>query len=336
MKRKSYLMLLTVLLLLYGCAQNDVDHVESAQDIVSIEETVEPTEAIQEETIPKDEQENEQETASDMTTVQLTKEDIAYYMDSWAKYLEPTMTTEELKQLEQIQWDEKIRPYMEYDWVGDEHIDRIIISINSWVMQLADLNMDGQPEMLISEYFYHMGDDLTHVFTIQDGEVVYCGKIIAGIAFEYNESYGGANYLPSYYIDVYQNDAGEFRYLSCEGIRMGDWSYCQIYASTFDGTRISDVPVFAIDFATLSDGNVDYHYIEGERDNHMLDDDENYTSFSQAMKEYMEGYEKVDIDFVVSSYRVPTVAGELPKEQQEIVRNNIIFGFAQALGYMDK
>lgn len=336
MKRNLYLIILAVFILLYGCAKNDGDTVETVQEPVVTEESAELPKDIQEETIP----ENEQETVSDDVSSRLTEEDIAYYMDSWAEYLEPTMTTEELEQLGQIKWDEKIRPYMEYDWVGDEYIDKIIISINSWVMQLADLNMDGQPEMLISEYFDHMGDDLTHVFTIQDGEVVYCGKIIAGIAYEENKDiYGDLDYLPANYIDVYQNAVGEFRYLSCEGIRMGDWSYCQIYASTFDGTRISDVPVFAIDFATLSDGNVDYHYIEGERDGHigdMLDDDKNYTAFSQAMNEYMEGYEKVDIEFVVSGYRVPTVAGELPEEQQEIVRNNIIFSLAQALGYMDK
>lgn len=83
-------------------------------------------------------------------------------------------------------------------------------------MQLADLNLDGQPEMLVSEYCDRMAEDDTYVFTIQKGEVVYWGKIIASVQFTENEFFGDLEYLPSYYIDVYQNAEGEFRYLSCD------------------------------------------------------------------------------------------------------------------------
>lgn len=336
MKRKSYLMLLTVLFLVYGCAKNDVDNVESAQDIVSTEKTIEPTEDVQEETVSGDEQENEPENASDGENIQYTKEKIAAYMERWAEYLEPTMTTEELEQLGQIEWDEKIRPYMEYDWIGDERIERWETSSNLWEMQLADLNMDGQPEMLVSEHFYSF-NDLLHIYTLKEGEVVYCGEIIGGDVSEENQYYGGSSYLPSYYIDVYQNNAGEFRYLSAEEFSRSEGHY-YIYESTLNEVGISYRPVYEIRYGYDIDGNKHYYYTIGkyqeEGDN--IPDDENYTAFNQAMKEYMEGYEKVDIDFVVSGYYVPTLAGELPEEQQEIVRNNIIFGFAQALGYMDK
>ncbi len=68
------------------------------------------------------------------------------------------------------------------------------------------------------------------------------------------------------------------------------------------------------------------------RDNE-VEDDEHCSAFEQMMEGYMEGYEKIDIDFAVSGYRVPAFAGELPEEQKEIVRKNIIAGFAQVLEY---
>lgn len=200
-----------------------------------------------------------------------------------------------------------------------------------------EIEEDSREETLSEIEEYNASDDLTHVYTLKDGEVIYCGKIIAGAAFEYNESYGGSSYLPSYYIDGYQNDEGEFRYLSSEEFARMEGHY-QIYESSFDGTGISCKPVFAISYAHVSGGNTNYYYETGdwhEKENE-TPDDENYTAFHQVMEEYMEGYEKVDIDFVVCEYRVPTLAGVLPEEQQEIVRNNIVFGFAQALGYVDK
>ena len=312
-------------LLLTGCA----NVTEESSDTKLPEEIEEDS---REETLSEIEEYN----TSDDETTQDTDENIVWYMDLWAEELEPVMTAEELEQLGQIEWDENIRPYMEYNWISDERIERNDWASNLWVMQLADLNMDGQPEMLVSEYFYSL-DDLTHVYTLKDGEVIYCGKIIASAAFEYNESYGGSSYLPSYYIDVYQNDEGEFRYLSSEEFARMEGHY-QIYESSFDGTGISCEPVFAISYAHVSGGNTNYYYEIGdwhEKENE-TPDDENYTAFHQVMEEYMEGYEKVDIDFVVCEYRVPTLAGVLPEEQQEIVRNNIVFGFAQALGYVDK
>lgn len=51
-------------------------------------------------------------------------EDFLWYSELWAKYLEPITTEAESDQLESIDWDEKLRPYMEYDWIGDERIEK--------------------------------------------------------------------------------------------------------------------------------------------------------------------------------------------------------------------
>lgn len=144
-------------------------------------------------------------------------------------------------ELESIDWDEEIRPYMEYDWICDKNIERYCDT--SWYMQLADLNLDGQREMLVTLPIYQ-GEDLIFIYTVEDETVVYCGKIIAGAAYNDNASFiktGG--YLPSNYIDVYQNESGELKYLSSEDDLHGTFGYYQIYESTFDGKSIYSIRV---------------------------------------------------------------------------------------------
>lgn len=327
-----YVITLFLLLMLSGCSRSEINN----KDVVSNTDLSEKAISGSESTQEMDELKNDPNIDSSVeNNYILNEDDLLWYMELWAGYLEPIMTKDKQEELDDIKWDEKIRPYMEYDWIEDEHIDKTMASVNSWHMQLADINLDGQPEMLVSEYFQDMKEDLTHIFTIQDGGVVYCGKIIASEAYKDNEFFGGLDYLPSYYVDVYQNKSGEFRYLSCE-----DWCYSsgyyQIYISEFDGKSISDEPAFAIGYTYDEQGKIIYSYAMGdwlERDNEVADD-EHCSAFKRMIEEYMEGYEKVDIDFTVSQYRVPAFAGELPEEQQAVVRKNIVAGFAQALGYM--
>lgn len=273
-----------------------------------------------------------------------TSEEENWYSELWGKYLEPIATEAELNQLEAIDWDEKLRPYMEYDWIGDERIEKNFLYVNRWVMQLADLNLDGQPEMLISEYCDRMAEDYTYVFTIQKGEVLYCGRIIASVQFTENEFFGNLKYLPSYYMDVYRNADGEFRYLSCDDFLMAAHGAYWIYESTFDGTSISDKLAYMIEFAEESDGTKHCSYAFGDKlgDNDLdynenaIVDDEAYSAFCQVMEEYMQGYQRVDVTFTVSEYRVPAGAGDLSEGQRGIVRQNIVVGFARALGYLNQ
>lgn len=231
-------------------------------------------------------------------------------------------------ELENIDWDEEIHPYMEYDWLSDKNIERY--SDTSWHMQLADLNLDGQREMLVTLPIYS-GKDLTFVFTLEDEKVVYCGKIIAGAAYNDNDSFIKTDgYLPSNCIDVYQNESGELKYLSSEDDLHGTFGYYQIYESIFNGKSISCKPLSAIYF---SEDSNKYAYVMGEwqEGESEVKDDKNYTAFVQVMEEYMEGYERVDILFTASEFYVPGIVDKLPEEKKKIVRNNIVAGFAKVL-----
>lgn len=177
-----------------------------------------------------------------------------------------------------------------------------------WAEQLEPIATESELEQIAD-----MEEDLTHIFTIQEGEVVYCGKITAGTAYEDNAFFGELDYLPSYYIDVYQNEVGEFRYLSCEDCCHSS-GYYQIYVSTFGGRSISDRPEFVIGYTYDEQGKIIYSYAKGKwlEENQEAYDDR--MAFEQIIEEYMPGYKKADIEFVVSEYRVPAFAGELPEE----------------------
>lgn len=240
--------------------------------------------------------------------------------------VERVMSEEELAGLE---WKETISPYMEYDWLGDGHVEQYYDT--QWLMQLADLNQDGQEEMLVTLPIYN-GDSLTYVYTVENGTVVYCGQIIAGAAYEDNDAFmEQTGCLPLNYIDVYQNEDGELRYLSGNTFLKGGSGYYQIYEIEFDGKQIVGKPLYAINFYQDADGKMVYQYTEGDwlKRESEVTDDQNFTAFTQEMEAYMKGWERVDITFQVSEFRVPGFVNVLSEEKKEIIRDNIVVGFAR-------
>lgn len=234
------------------------------------------------------------------------------------------------EELSEIEWKETISPYMEYDWLNDEHVE--LYYDTYWRMQLADLNQDGQEEMLVTLWIYNM-DSRTYVYTVEDGTVVYCGRIFAGRAYEDNDLFmEQASWLPLNYIDVYENENGEFRYLSGNTFLKGDHGYYQIYENKFDGKQIISEPLYAINFYRDADGKMIYQYAEGDwlKRESEVTDDPNFTAFTQEIEAYMKGWGRVDITFLVSNFWVPGFAKVLPEEKKEIVRDNIVAGFARS------
>lgn len=343
MKNKVLLVICIIIIMLYGCVENS-NSIDSEQPSGSIS-SMEEAESIlvsdlefNSDVVSEAESNSISEPVEEIPELNLEgmDEDMAECAQSWRKEVQSIITDEELEQLNQIEWDENIRPYIEYDWIGDERLERQILYLNAWTMYLGDLNQDGQPEMMISEYLSNMMEDKTYVYTIKDGKVVYCGAIIASVAYEDRQYWiEDESYLPVFYIDVYRNKEGKYRYLSCE-----DWMYSsgyfQIYESLFDGTKIEAKAVYGLDYWYDTDGNMNYDYYTGdylERES-KGPDNINYPLFRQEFAEYMEGYEKVDVEFIISDYRVPAISGELPEEYKDNVRNNIRAGFAKALGYL--
>ena len=318
----SILCLLMIICLL-GC-KDELDSQENMQPAIGQEESISGMES--ENTEPE-------ETSEDTWEIdpEFVEEMILVYED----VLQPIGTEEEFDKLDAVDWEEDVRPFMEYNWLRDSGIEANHLVDNRWVMQLGDLNQDGQPEMLISEVIYNK-EEFTYIYTVKDGEVVPCGRLNGSRDYMFQEDFSEAGaFYPSYYVDVYQNEEGDLRFLSCDVVQMADWGWGQIYAGSYDGETVSCEPVYGAGYAKSSDGAMHYTCYVGDivEENKQMEDDEKYSEFNRLMDEYMEGYEKVDMDFIVSEYYPPEVAMYMPITDQKTVSDNIRYGFAKALDY---
>lgn len=318
----SILCLLMIICLL-GC-KDELDSQENMQPAIGQEENISGMES--ENTEPE-------ETSEDTWEIdpEFVEEMILVYED----VLQPIGTEEEFDKLDAVDWEEDVRPFMEYNWLRDSGIEANHLVDNRWVMQLGDLNQDGQPEMLISEVIYNK-EEFTYIYTVKDGEVVPCGRLNGSRDYMFQEDFSEAGaFYPSYYVDVYQNEEGDLRFLSCDVVQMADWGWVQIYAGSYDGETVSCEPVYGAGYAKSSDGAMHYTCYVGDivEENKQMEDDEKYSEFNRLMDEYMEGYEKVDMDFIVSEYYPPEVAMYMPITDQKTVSDNIRYGFAKALDY---
>lgn len=318
----SILCLLMIICLL-GC-KDELDSQENMQPAIGQEESISGMES--ENTEPE-------ETSEDTWEIdpEFVEEMILVYED----VLQPIGTEEEFDKLDAVDWEEDVRPFMEYNWLRDSGIEANHLVDNRWVMQLGDLNQDGQPEMLISEVIYNK-EEFTYIYTVKDGEVVPCGRLNGSRDYMFQEDFSEAGaFYPSYYVEVYQNEEGDLRFLSCDVVQMADWGWVQIYAGSYDGETVSCEPVYGAGYAKSSDGAMHYTCYVGDivDENKQMEDDEKYSEFNRLMDEYMEGYEKVDMDFIVSEYYPPEVAMYMPITDQKTVSDNIRYGFAKALDY---
>lgn len=257
------------------------------------------------------------------------------YMETWNKELTLMYSEEELNRIE---WDEEIKLYMEYDWIEDSRIERTAIFDTRWVMQLVDLDLDSQAEMIISIHLYNR-EDITYIYTIENQRVVYCGEIVAGPVNKDNALFSVKNnYFISSYIDVYKNENNEFIYLSGDDLLYQSHGYYQIYKSKFVNNNFLCESLCAINFYRDLDGLTNYEFRLGnwmDESNAIEVDDECFTRFSCFMENELMDYEKINIDYIQSDYYVPGFIDELPEEKREIVKKNIVAGFASALGYID-
>lgn len=318
----SILCLLMIICLL-GC-KDELDSQGNMQPAIGQEESISETESGNTEP---------EETSEDTWEIdpEFVEEMILVYED----VLQPIGTEEEFDKLDAVDWEEDVRPFMEYNWLRDSGIEANHLVDNRWVMQLGDLNQDGQPEMLISEVIYNK-EEFTYIYTVKDGEVVPCGRLNGSRDYMFQEDFSEAGaFYPSYYVDVYQNEEGDLRFLSCDVVQMADWGWVQIYAGNYDGETVSCEPVYGAGYAKSSDGAMHYTCYVGDivEENKQMEDDEKYSEFNRLMDEYMEGYEKVDMDFIVSEYYPPEVAMYMPITDQKTVSDNIRYGFAKALDY---
>ena len=166
---------------------------------------------------------------------------------------DPIMSEEELTDIE---WDDDLMPYVEYDFFDENEFWDYSTMDSEIFIGFGDLNLDGQREMMIT--IPALGDNSrTFIYTIEDGEVTYCGYTIAGR--DYTDNSVEFKYWPKNLFDVYTNKQGEFRYFSSDSDWHGNFGSNSIYESTFENNHISYKPVFAMVYS-----GDDYGYSLGQ------------------------------------------------------------------------
>lgn len=235
----------------------------------------------------------------------------------------PIMSEEELTDIE---WDDDLMPYVEYNFFDEnEFWDYSTIDSNIFI-SFGDLNLDEQREMMITIPALR-DNSRTFIYTIEDGEVTYCGYTIAGRNYT-NNSVEFKIWSKNLF-DVFTNKQGEFRYFSSDSDEHGTFGSNSIYESTFENNHISYKPVFAM----VHSGDDYGYWTEDTWDDweNYNPDDENYAALDNIISDYMSDYEKVDVLFLYSEYSIPGYARDLEKESQEAIRKNILAGIAQVM-----
>lgn len=297
MKKRFIVLFICTFVFMFGCTQKEKDEIEEIKGSESEQEIILSDSSDQGE-LPE-----------------------AILGDAEEKMI-PIMSAEELTGIE---WDDDLMPYVEYDFFDEnEFWDYATMDSNIFI-SFGDLNLDGQREMMIT--IPALGDNSrTFIYTIEDGEVTYCGYTIAGR--DYTDNSVEFKYWPKNLFDVYTNEQGEFRYFSSDSDWHGNFGSNFIYESTFENNHISCKPVFAM---VYSEGDYGY-WTEDTWDDweNYNPDDEKYSALDKIISDYMSDYEKVDVPFLYSEYSIPGYARDLEEESQEAIRKNILAGIAQA------
>lgn len=244
-------------------------------------------------------------------------------LDDAQKLILPIMSKEEFTNMK---WDNDLIPYVEYDFLGDNEFWDYSTMDSKIFISFGDLNLDGQREMMITISAYN-DKSKTFIYTVENGEVIYCGQVIAGR--EYAGNAIAFEFWPKDLFDVYVNEKGEIRYFSSDSDEHGTFGSNFIYESRFDNNEIIGQPVFAM---VYSGDNYGYWTKDtwGDWENYESDD-KAYTVLNNIISDYMCDYKRADIPFFYSEYSIPGYARELEEEYQEAVHDNILAGMAQVM-----
>ncbi|MBD5541353.1 MAG: hypothetical protein HDR00_09235 [Lachnospiraceae bacterium] len=235
----------------------------------------------------------------------------------------PIMPEEELAKVE---WDNDLIPYVEYDFFDENEFWTYSTMDSNIFISFGDLDLDEQREMMITIPAYR-DDSKTFIYTVEDGEVIYCGWTIAGR--EYVENSVKFEFWPQNLFDIYVNEKGEIRCFSGDSDDHVTFGNDSIYESDFENNHILCQPVFAM----VHSGDKYGYWTKDtweDWENYELDD-ENYTALNNIIADYMSGYEKVNAPFFYNEYAIPGYARDLEEESQKAIRNNILAGIAQAM-----
>ena len=341
MKKKTVSLLLAITmtaLMLTGCATG-----ETTREIMEnqVEEAEEP-EVTPEETEEAVEESEEKEKEVAGWTKEEWQERLyadrnKFYTNKRVATIEPWLPEEVM---ENIDWDEDLIPYLDYDWPNEEKLWLASLGNGSTDFILADLNEDGQRELIFNIYDWRQ-PGVTHIYTVIDGEVVYCGETLASdVRFDVDDNVKAIPYFPEEIFDVYQDPEGCYQLISYGyGNLHGEFGSYSCFETTYDKGQISYVPAFGTLYSVSNEDYLYRYWIEENGEDwedvkwdKAIGDDEDFTTLTRLLSEQYADYKKVEVTFQYIPHSFAPGIFAYYEEDQEAVRYNIRAGLAIAAG----
>lgn len=214
--------------------------------------------------------------------------------------------------------DDEFECYAQYDWLHDENIWKSATWDSTIRLTLADINLDGKKEMLITILTWRQPGE-TLIYSVGDGTVKLQGKVNAGFEFGKNDF----TYWPEELFDVYQNEEGKVRLLSCGKDEHENFGSSLIYQTDIEGKEMKGIPVYAMVHTSQNT----YAYWDKEidvwQDENLKADNKAYTELCNVIKNDMADYQKKYTEFFYIEYQIPGNIQELNEKEKNEIESEI-------------
>lgn len=193
-----------------------------------------------------------------------------------------------------------IGTFLRHDWTTDNVLllDHSITpqdSAQGWKFALADVDFDGMQELLMIFTSNHCGTNSLYIYRQENGRIVSYIDTIAtpqnhiGNEIDYREI---SPYMDIALMDAYVNEKNEYRYLSLDNSLFGGDIHGGIYTVVLYETVLEEdaVPEEIVRITYCAPEEKEEVYFLGEKVYEA-------GKLKDLLADYMEGYEKVKIDY---------------------------------------
>ena len=197
-----------------------------------------------------------------------------------------------------------ILPFLTFDWTAQEVLFHPITPMDSargWVFSLADVDFDGNMEVLITFTAMHCGDNSLYIYKQDEEKVFSLADTYATFREDIEWRLEGYEELSPYLaidlLDAYVNEEGEYRYLSLDYTSMGGGTWggygeLRLYVTTLEQDA-QPVKLAEIQF----NENESFEGMEIFFQEERVDEPK---KLHELLEQYMAGYTKVKMEYKTS------------------------------------
>lgn len=196
-------------------------------------------------------------------------------------------------------------PYLSYNWTEDsvlmEHKLVPNDSGSGWDFYLADIDFDGNREMLVNFSANHLGNNSLYIYKSENNSVVNTKDIIASSDVVRQEYSNIKELLPDIFnidiIDVYQN-TNKYRYFTTDCFSVNGDISAVIYQVNLDSNNTNCIELARVNvLSESSSDNLKLHQVYFMGDEIKSDELDSITKLNNLLADYMKDYTKIEIQY---------------------------------------